>query len=72
MRVLNPDGDRLNTEKLIWNKKTKKIHTDEPVQITTAEEVIFGKGLIAEQDFSKYQIKDITGVINIEDEEGGE
>ena len=68
VEVLNPEGDRLNTEKLIWEKETKQIHTDEPVKITTADEVIFGTGLVAEQDFSKYQIKNITGIINIEDD----
>lgn len=67
--VVNAKGDMLETEHLIWNALTKKIYTDEFVKITTKEEIIMGTGLIAEQDFSEYEIKNVSGSkMNIKDE----
>ena len=67
--VINQKGDKLNTEHLIWNAITKKIFTDEFVKITTKDEIIWGDGLIANQDFSDYTIKNVRGQINVKDEE---
>jgi LPS export ABC transporter protein LptC len=63
--VVNEKNEKLNTEHLIWNEKTKKIYSDEFVKITTADEIIFGTGFEADQDFSKYRIMNIKGTINI-------
>ncbi len=65
--VINEKGDKLNTEHLTWNALTKKIYTDKFVKITTKDEVIWGDGLDANQDFSQYQIKNVKGQINIKD-----
>lgn len=65
--VVNEKGDKLNTEKLIWDTRTKKIYSNEFVKITTKEEVIWGNGLDAEEDFSKYEIRQVKGQINIKD-----
>ena len=67
--VVNQKGDKLNTEHLIWNAVTKKIFTDEFVKITTKDEVIWGDGLTANQDFSDYTIKNVKGQINVKDED---
>ena len=67
--VINQKGDKLNTEHLIWNAITKKIFTDEFVKITTKDEIIWGDGLVANQDFSDYTIKNVRGQINVKDEE---
>jgi len=67
--VVNKKGETLNTEHLIWEKKTEKIRTEEFVKITTEDEVIFGHGLESNQDFSKYRIKKIKGTINLKDAE---
>lgn len=66
--VLNEKGDKLNTEHLTWNSVTKKIYTDEFVKITTKDEVIWGDGLEAEEDFSEYEIKHVKGTIALKDE----
>ncbi|MCF8278645.1 MAG: LPS export ABC transporter periplasmic protein LptC [Flavobacteriales bacterium] len=65
--VVNKKGETLNTEHLIWEKKTEKIRTEEFVKITTEDEVIFGHGLESNQDFTKYRIKKIKGTINLKD-----
>jgi LPS export ABC transporter protein LptC len=65
--VINEKGDKLNTEHLIWDAKKKRIYTKEFVKITTKDEVIWGNGLDADEDFSHYEIKDVKGQINIKD-----
>lgn len=67
--VVNKKGETLNTEHLVWDKKTEQIHTEEFVKITTEDEVIFGHGLESNQDFTKYRIKKIKGTINLKDGE---
>lgn len=61
--VVNEKGEQLNTEHLIWDEETGKIYTDAFVRITTPEEVIFGDGLEANQDFTQYKIRNIKGTI---------
>ena len=63
------DKRRLQTEELFWNPKTKKIYTEKNVIIDQQGRRLMGKGLDAEEDFSSYQIKNLVGVIPIEDED---
>lgn len=67
--VINEKGEKLNTEHLIWEEGKETIHTEEFVRITTEDEIIYGDGLEATQDFSKYKITNIKGIIKIKDEE---
>ena len=67
VEVVNVNGEKLNTEHLIWNEQKKKIYSDDFVKITTAKEIIMGKGLEANQDFTQYEIKEVTGTIRVED-----
>jgi len=67
VEVINEKGDKLNTEHLIWDAQKKRIYTNEFVKITTKDEVIWGNGLDADEDFSHYEIKNVTGQINIKD-----
>lgn len=56
---------KLETEVLNWNPNTKKVFTDKFVIITTPTERLEGTGLDAEQDFSHYVIRDISGVSSL-------
>lgn len=67
--VINSFGDKLNSEYLVWKEKEKRITSDVFVKITTKDEIIYGDGLDANEDFSQYKIKNIKGIINIKDEE---
>ena len=67
VEVVNVNGEKLNTEHLIWDEQKKKIISDDFVKITTAKEIIMGKGLEANQDFTQYEIKEVTGTIRVED-----
>ena len=61
------EGKMHNTELLNWDNKTSKIYTDKFVKITTASEILYGDGLEAEQDFSRYEIQNIIGRIKIDE-----
>lgn len=69
VEVVNVKGEKLETEKLVWDEINKKIYTDAFVKITTAKEVITGMGMESNQDFSKYQIKQVTGQIQLNNNE---
>lgn len=67
--VINEKGEQLNTEHLTWNEKKQLIYTDDFVKISTADEIIYGSGLEANQEFSHYKITNIKGTINVKDEQ---
>lgn len=66
VEVVNKDGEKLNTEHLVWDETQQKIFSDAFVKITTAKEIIMGKGLESNQDFTNYQIKEVTGTIQLD------
>lgn len=59
--------EKLETEELYWNKAKAQIYTDKFVKITTPEEILMGQGLQANQDFSSYRIKKVTGVFSLQE-----
>ena len=67
--VVNKNGEKLETEKLIWDEKNKRIYTDAFVKITTDTKVIRGTGMESNQDFTKYEIKHITGTLQVKNDE---
>jgi LPS export ABC transporter protein LptC len=68
VEVVNKEGKKLETEKLIWDEANKRIYTDAFVKITTDKEIITGKGLESNQDFTKYNLKEVTGTIQIKND----
>lgn len=69
VHVVNRDGDILNTEHLVWDQVEHRIYSDEFVKITTAEEIIYGDGLEANEDFTQYTIHHIKGIIEVNEED---
>ncbi len=65
VEIVNKNGEKLNTEHLIWDELTHRIYTNTFVRISTGDEIIMGKGLDANEDFTKYEIKEVTGRIAI-------
>jgi len=63
--ITSPKEEILNTEQLYWDQRTKKIYTDENIKITTPQEIIYGTGMEANQDFSKYTIKKLNGIVRV-------
>ncbi len=60
--------EKLNSEELFWDPRKKEVYTEKFVNITTKTKIIKGVGLVADQDFSVYQIGKITGTIYLEEE----
>ena len=59
--VVNVNGEVLNTEKLNWDEAGKRIYTDVFVKITTKRDVLRGTGMESNQDFTEYEIRNISG-----------
>ena len=66
--VYNSKGERLNTEHLIWDERKGQILSNDTVVITKKNQTIKGKGLVSDQNFINYEIKNVVGNINIERE----
>jgi LPS export ABC transporter protein LptC len=49
-------NEELETEELIWEERTGRVHTDKFVKITKPGEVMYGYGLEATDDFSYWKI----------------
>ena len=63
---VNANGEKLETEQLVWNQDSNRVFTERPVKITRARDIIYGQGLDAAQDFSRYTIRRITGTLFID------
>lgn len=68
IEIVNIDGEKLNTEHLIWDEEKHKIYTDAYVEITTEREKITGTGMEANEDFSEWEIKNPIGSLPLDDE----
>jgi LPS export ABC transporter protein LptC len=64
--ILNDKGERLETQELVWNQQLDKFFTEKPVKITTPTQVLYGTGMEAAQDFSTYQIHNLTGQVKVQ------
>lgn len=65
---INELGEMLETELLTIDRDSGLIHTDKPVKITRDETVIYGDGLRANENFSRYRIFNPTGTFYVEEE----
>ncbi|HRH37008.1 MAG TPA: LPS export ABC transporter periplasmic protein LptC [Flavobacteriales bacterium] len=63
---VNTKGERLETEELLWEQDSARIHTDKAVRVQRGMDVIHGMGLDAAEDFSQYTIRHVTGVIHLQ------
>ncbi|MEM0996292.1 MAG: LPS export ABC transporter periplasmic protein LptC [Bacteroidota bacterium] len=67
--MVNEKGDRMETEKLFWDKVEDRLYTPEFVKIRTESEIIFGDSMIANTDFTEYRIFNIRGAISLTEDE---
>jgi LPS export ABC transporter protein LptC len=65
--ITNIKGETLNTEHIVWNQKTEQITSDAFVKIKTEKEILMGDGLISNQEFTKYKITKLRGIISLKD-----
>ncbi len=62
------ENQQLNTEELFWTPDDEKMYTDKFVTIKLDNEVLYGRGLEAKQDFSWYVLKNPEGEFYLDDE----
>lgn len=58
--------ETLETEELIWDEKNNRVYTKKFVKITRPEEIVYGYGFEADQDFTRWEINAITGRIKVD------
>ena len=68
VEVSNEKGDQLNTEYLIWSREKETMETDPFVKSSSADGIIYGDGMVADQHFDNWEVKNGRGVFDIEDE----
>lgn len=61
--------EQLNTEELVWDERSKKIYSEVDVRITTPDEVLYGTGMVSDELFSRYEIFNSKGEVEIEEKE---
>lgn len=67
--IHNPiKGETLRTSEFYWLPDQKKIYTEKAVQIRTKQEVFYGIGMDANQDFSSYALRKVTNSVFVMNE----
>lgn len=61
------EGEKLETEELKWDERQKKIFTNRFVRITRPDEIVYGHGFEADQNFSYSKILAPAGRIKVDD-----
>ncbi|MFT6716928.1 MAG: LPS export ABC transporter protein LptC [Saprospiraceae bacterium] len=67
--VYNEKGEKLETEHLIWDEQKEKIISNTEVTIRQKTQTIVGDGLISDQNFLDYEIKNPHGELFIDNED---
>lgn len=63
----NQNNERLESEELTWNERLRKVSTNKFVKITRPDEIIYGYGFTADQDFTSSKIEAVKGRIIVEE-----
>lgn len=54
--ILNNMGEMLETQSLTWDNKKKMLFTYDLVKITKKDQILYGEGIVANDNFSTYTI----------------
>ena len=63
VRVFNTTGDTLYCAELWWSQNDQRFYTDKPVRIHRPDMIMIGVGLNAPQDFSFFEMYQITNSV---------
>ncbi|MFI5171588.1 MAG: LPS export ABC transporter periplasmic protein LptC [Chitinophagales bacterium] len=69
VQVVNEKGEHLSTEELIWDERKHIIYSDKFVKITTPDQVLYGEGMEADEQLTKYIIKKPQGTLKTDMEQ---
>ncbi len=65
IQLINKEGEKLNTEYLVWSNDSNRVHTNRPVIIESKSGTLEGKGLEADSKFENYRILKPTGAFEL-------
>ncbi len=60
-------NERLTTDELTWDERRQKVFTDRFVVVTRPDEILYGRGFEADQDFSNITMKAVEGSVKVEE-----
>ena len=63
--LVNNQGERLETEHLVWSHDSDLVYTTRPVSIETAQGLLRGRGLRSDSRFERYEILNPTGSFEV-------
>ncbi len=66
--LTNLKGEKLYTEHLVYDEKEEKLWTNETVKIESEDDIIWGEGMVANSDFTKYTVKKYKSQTTLKDE----
>lgn len=66
--VLTSDGERLLTEKLLWNEKGDSIYSDTESRIYQQDQILFCNRFWSTTNFEEYEMDTVRGTIMLNDE----
>ena len=61
------NGEKLESEELIWEEATDKVHTNKSVIVRRSDEIIFGHGFESNQQFTQWKVQAIKGRLKAND-----
>jgi len=65
--VISPEGNRLETEELRWDRKKDQVYSDKFVRLTRAKDVLTGVGFRSDPNLESYQLlKDVRATVRDE------
>ena len=65
VELINHEGEKLNTEYLVWSNDSDRVHTNRPVSIETKTGTLHGNGLESDSKFENYRILNPTGAFKL-------
>ena len=69
VKIANLQGEKFDTEKLIWEQKTGRIHSEEFIRIEQLNKTITGYGFESNQEMTNYRIFNPQGIFPIPEEQ---
>lgn len=66
--AINQSGEILRTELLFWDEQRQIIYTDKFARVTDETSEIQGEGFEADENFTHWEFKKVTGMIDIKNE----
>ena len=65
--IRNLNGDKLDTDLLLWDVKKEQIYSDKFIRIEQEDKIIEGYGFESNQELTEYQIKNTSGIFTVEE-----